>query len=95
VVIAKSFARIFYRNAFNIGLPVVESHEAHGTLAEGDRVLVDLLSGELMEMGSGRRLSARPIPDFMREMIEAGGLVKYIRNRGLADSSQAGGHWGK
>ena len=91
VVIAKSFARIFYRNAFNIGLPVLESHEAHDALADGDRALVDLLSGELRELGGGRRLSAEPIPDFMREMLEAGGLVKYIRNRGLFDSGQAEG----
>jgi 3-isopropylmalate/(R)-2-methylmalate dehydratase small subunit len=85
VVIAKSFARIFYRNAFNIGLPIVESNEAPDVLAEGDGVLVDLVSGELMDLGSGRRFSSKPIPDFMREMIEEGGLVKYIRNRGLAD----------
>jgi 3-isopropylmalate/(R)-2-methylmalate dehydratase small subunit len=84
-VIAKSFARIFYRNAFNIGLPIVESNEAPDVLAEGDRVLVDLVSGEVMDPGSGRCFSSKPIPDFMREMIEAGGLVKYIRKRGIAD----------
>jgi 3-isopropylmalate/(R)-2-methylmalate dehydratase small subunit len=92
VVIAKSFARIFYRNAFNIGLPIVESNEAPDVLDEGDRVLVDLVSGELMDLGSGRHFLAKPIPDFMRDMIEAGGLVKYIRKRGLADSSQSAGH---
>jgi len=95
VIIAKNFARIFYRNAFNIGLPILESNEAPDVLGEGDRVLVDLVSGELMDLGSGQRFLAKPIPDFMREMIEAGGLVKYIRNRGLADSSQADGHGGR
>jgi 3-isopropylmalate/(R)-2-methylmalate dehydratase small subunit len=95
VVIAKSFARIFYRNAFNIGLPILESNEAPDVLAEGDRVLVDLVSGELMDLDRERRFSSKPIPDFMRDMIEAGGLVRYIRDRGLADSSQAGGHGDK
>jgi 3-isopropylmalate/(R)-2-methylmalate dehydratase small subunit len=91
VVIAKSFARIFYRNAFNTGLPIVESNEAPDVLAEGDRALVDLVSGELMDMDSGRRFSCKPIPDFMMEIIEAGGLVKYIRNRGLVDTNQSAG----
>jgi 3-isopropylmalate/(R)-2-methylmalate dehydratase small subunit len=91
VVVAKSFARIFYRNAFNTGLPIVESNEAPDVLAEGDRALVDLVSGELMDMDSGRRFSCKPIPDFMMEIIEAGGLVKYIRNRGLVDTNQSAG----
>jgi 3-isopropylmalate/(R)-2-methylmalate dehydratase small subunit len=91
VVIAKSFARIFYRNAFNTGLPIVESNEAPDVLAEGDRALVDLVSGELMDMDSGRRFSCKPIPDFMREIIEAGGLVRYIRHRGLVDTNQSAG----
>ena len=92
VIIAKSFARIFYRNAFNIGLPIVESDEAPDVLSEGGRAFVDLMSGEITDLNSGRHFSTKPIPDFMREMIEAGGLVKYIRTRGLSDSSQAGGH---
>jgi 3-isopropylmalate/(R)-2-methylmalate dehydratase small subunit len=89
VVIAKSFARIFYRNAFNIGLPILESREAPDVVAEGDKVLVDLVSGELTDLDGARCFSSQPVPDFMRDMIAAGGLVNYIKNRGHADSSRA------
>ncbi len=82
VIIAKSFARIFYRNAFNIGLPLVESEEAADAFSEGDIVSVDLNSGELAK--NGKHFIAKPIPDFMREIIQAGGLVDYIKKKGLA-----------
>jgi 3-isopropylmalate dehydratase small subunit len=81
VVIAKSFSRIFYRNAFNIGLPILESEVAPDALFEGDKVLVDLVSGEILDLARGQRFKAGPIPEFLRDMLEAGGLVNYIRSK--------------
>ena len=85
VVIAKSFARIFYRNAFNIGLPLLESEEAADRLQEEDQVSVDLASGEIREENKDQRFLAKPIPDFMMEIIEAGGLVNYFKRKGTSD----------
>lgn len=82
VIIAKSFARIFYRNAFNIGLPILESEAAVDALSEGDLASADLTSGELIRLESGERFSSKPIPDFMMEIIQAGGLVDYVRKKG-------------
>jgi len=82
VVVAQSFARIFYRNAFNIGLPILECDEAVTVIGEGARVSVDLESGEIRDTEKGVRVFAKPIPEFMREMIQAGGLVAYIKARG-------------
>jgi 3-isopropylmalate dehydratase small subunit len=82
VVVARSFARIFYRNAFNIGLPILECEEAVSTFSEGARLSVDLESGEIRDTVSGVKVLAKPIPDFMREMIQAGGLVPYIKANG-------------
>ncbi len=79
VIIAESFARIFYRNAFNIGLPIVESAEASRSLNEGTIVSVDLSTGDIEDIGSGEQFSAKPLPDFMRQIIEAGGLVEYVK----------------
>ena len=81
VIIAKSFARIFYRNAFNIGLPLLESAEAADQLKSGDRVLVDLAAGRIERLETGKVFSARPIPDFMQKLIKDGGLVAHIRKR--------------
>ena len=83
VIIARSFARIFYRNAFNIGLPILESKEASGSLEEGNRVSVNLATGEIVILDTGERFFAGPVPDFMREIVEAGGLVEYIKKKGL------------
>jgi 3-isopropylmalate/(R)-2-methylmalate dehydratase small subunit len=79
VIIAKSFARIFYRNSFNIGLPLLESEEAVEGILEGEQVAFNLASGECKSIASGKIYKASPIPDFMRELIKAGGLVDYIR----------------
>lgn len=78
LVIARSFARIFYRNAFNTGLPVLESDEAFDYLLDGDRASVDMATGEINNL-KGKVISAKPIPDFMRKLIDMGGLVNYIR----------------
>ena len=80
-IIAKSFARIFYRNAFNIGLPLLESDEASDDLVEGDQVSINLATGEIVNENKGQRFSAKPIPDFMMDIIQAGGLVNHIKNR--------------
>jgi 3-isopropylmalate/(R)-2-methylmalate dehydratase small subunit len=80
-IIAKSFARIFYRNAFNIGLPLLESTEGSDGLKEGDQVSVNLVTGEIKSKNKGERFSAKPIPDFMMEIIKAGGLVDYIKSK--------------
>ena len=82
VVIARSFARIFYRNAFNIGLPLLESDEAAEIFSDGDRVLVDLGSGEIRGEDNGNRVQAKSIPEFMMEIVKAGGLVTYIKKKG-------------
>jgi 3-isopropylmalate/(R)-2-methylmalate dehydratase small subunit len=81
VIIAKSFARIFYRNAFNIGLPILESKEAVEAIMDGDTVSVDLISGEITNVDKGTKYSASPIPDFMRAIIDAGGLVEYVKKQ--------------
>ena len=82
VVIAKSFARIFYRSAFNIGLPILESEEAFSAFSDGDRLSVDLDSGRIRGTATGKQAFAKPIPDFMRGIIEAGGLVSFIKTKG-------------
>ncbi|NQU04239.1 MAG: 3-isopropylmalate dehydratase small subunit [Syntrophaceae bacterium] len=78
IVIARSFARIFYRNAFYIGLSLLESDEAFDYLMDGDRASVDMAKGEINNL-KGKIISAKPIPDFMRKLIDMGGLVNYIR----------------
>jgi len=78
-VIAKSFARIFYRNAFNIGFPILESVAGAEALREGDRVSIDLTSGTIVDISQGKEYAARPIPDFMRSILTAGGLVNYLK----------------
>jgi 3-isopropylmalate/(R)-2-methylmalate dehydratase small subunit len=80
-IIAKSFARIFYRNSFNIGLPILECKEAVDFINEGDKVFIDLKSGEIVDRNANKSFSAKPIPDFMRGIIQAGGLVEYIKNK--------------
>lgn len=80
-VIAKSFARIFYRNAFNIGFPVLEFHEVPEQIREGDRISIDLSTGAIVELAEGKCFSAREIPDFMRAILKSGGLVEYLNKR--------------
>jgi 3-isopropylmalate/(R)-2-methylmalate dehydratase small subunit len=81
VIIAKSFARIFYRNSFNIGLPILESREAVDSSEENDLISVDLSTGEIINNSKGMHFFAKPVPDFMREIIQAGGLVEYIKSQ--------------
>ena len=80
-VVAKSFARIFYRNAFNIGLPIFESAEAVDKISEGDEIEVDADNGVIKNITKGEEYSAKPIPEFMQELISAGGLVEWTKKR--------------
>ncbi|NPA24404.1 MAG: 3-isopropylmalate dehydratase small subunit, partial [Deltaproteobacteria bacterium] len=73
-VIAPTFARIFYRNAFNTGLLILESAEAAAAIAEGDEIRIDPASGLIEDLTSGQSFRARPVPEFMRGLLEAGGL---------------------
>jgi len=80
-IIAASFARIFFRNAINIGLPLLESPEAVAGTKDGDTLEVDLKSGRVKNITSGKVFLAKPYPDFMAELIAAGGLVEYTKKR--------------
>ena len=80
-VVAGSFARIFYRNSFNMGLPILECPEAAQRIAEGDTVTVELDSGRIILSGDGGVLTAQPIPPFMRNLITSGGLMSYVREK--------------
>jgi len=78
-VVARSFARIFFRNAINIALPLLESPEAAEGTEEGDSLEIDLLKGEIRNLSRGKTFKAAPYPDFIRELVAAGGLVEYAR----------------
>ncbi len=81
-VIAPSFARIFYRNAFNMGLPIFECPEAYDGIEEGDEVEVDADTGVIRNLTRGTEFRAAPIPPFMQELIADGGLMAHIAKRG-------------
>jgi 3-isopropylmalate/(R)-2-methylmalate dehydratase small subunit len=80
-VIARSFARIFFRNAINIGLPLLESSEAVDKTNSGDMLEVDLDTGKIVNLTSGSEFEAKPYPEFMSALIKAGGLIEYTRQR--------------
>lgn len=80
-VIANTFARIFYRNSLNTGLPILECPEAVAGISNGDAVEVDLASGAITNVTTGKTYQAKPFPPFMQKLIEAGGLVNYTRSR--------------
>jgi 3-isopropylmalate/(R)-2-methylmalate dehydratase small subunit len=80
-VIAKSFARIFFRNGINMGLPALVCPDAAGAAKDGDELAVDLASGRIENLTQGRSYQAEPFPDFLRELIAAGGLVPYAKSR--------------
>lgn len=78
-VIAKSFARIFYRNAINIGLPILECEEAAEEISANDEVTVDFDTGEIMNLSTGKKYQAQPFPEFIQNIIKAGGLLKSFK----------------
>jgi len=82
-IVAESFARIFYRNGFNQGLSLLESPEASKAIQDGDRVRVNLTTGEIFDLTQKKTFSAKPIPAFMQELVKDGGLIQHLRKRGL------------
>jgi 3-isopropylmalate/(R)-2-methylmalate dehydratase small subunit len=80
-VIAASFARIFYRNAINIGLPIMECPEAAKAISAGDTVGVNFDTGEITNLTTGESFKAEPFPEFIMGIINAGGLVNYVKEK--------------
>ena len=80
-VVAKSFARIFYRNAFNIGLPIFESDDASQRIREGDEIQIDADKGIIKNITKKEEYTVKPIPLFMQELISAGGLIEWTKKK--------------
>jgi 3-isopropylmalate dehydrogenase/3-isopropylmalate/(R)-2-methylmalate dehydratase small subunit len=80
-VIAKDFARIFFRNAFNIGLPIFESEEASNKIADGDEIEIDADKGVIKNITKKEEYKIKPIPQFMQELVAAGGLINYAKQK--------------
>jgi len=80
-VIARTFARIFYRNSINIGLPIIECPEAVDAIHEGDEVEVDFGSGKIWNRTRGTEFQGQPFPEFMQRIITEGGLIPYINSQ--------------
>jgi len=80
-IIARTFARIFYRNAFNIGLPILECADGPDDIEEGHEIQVDLDTGEIRDLHLERSFQAKPIPPFMQDLVRDGGLMNHIARR--------------
>jgi 3-isopropylmalate/(R)-2-methylmalate dehydratase small subunit len=80
-IIAKSFARIFYRNAINMGFPIFESPKAVEGISGGELVSIDLNSGTILNESTGKSYTTIPFPNFVRQIIDAGGLINYTKNK--------------
>jgi 3-isopropylmalate/(R)-2-methylmalate dehydratase small subunit len=80
-VVAKSFARIFYRNAINTGLPIFECVEGVDGISDGDIITVDAVNGKITNESTGKEYKATQMPPFMRELIAMGGLLRYVEKR--------------
>ncbi|MBI4709704.1 MAG: 3-isopropylmalate dehydratase small subunit [Nitrospirae bacterium] len=80
-VVAKSFARIFYRNAFNIGLPIFESDDAPDKIKQGDVIEIDADKGIIKNITKNEQYTSKPIPPFMQELISAGGLIEWTKKK--------------
>ena len=78
-IIAPTFARIFYRNAFNMGLPIFELEEA-AEINEGDTVRIDMAAGEVINVSQAKTYKFTPIPEFMQELVNTGGLIEFAKN---------------
>lgn len=81
-VVAESYARIFYRNSFNLGLPLIECAEARKKVERGERLRVDLRAGQLTNVSKGETYRFKPLPKFMMELVQAGGLSALLRGGG-------------
>ncbi|MGI6707149.1 MAG: 3-isopropylmalate dehydratase small subunit [Clostridia bacterium] len=84
-VIAETFARIFYRNAVNIGMPIVESKEAAVDIQEGDEVEIDVDTGIIYNHTRGSQYQGVPFPPFMQEIMAADGLINYVKRKGRGE----------
>ena len=84
IVIAHSFARIFYRNSFNMGLLLIELGEEYVHINDGDEVIVDIEVGVIINVTTGKEIPFPPLSEFMREFVDKGGLIPYVREK-LAD----------
>ena len=80
-VIAGSFARIFYRNAINVGLPILESPEASEVIGDGDSLKIDLTAGTIEDVTKGEAFTIQPYPEFMQRVIDSGGLINYLKDQ--------------
>ena len=80
-VIARTFARIFYRNAFNVGLPLLECADAPDEIRQGDIIEVNINTGEILDVSTDKRLNAKPIPPFMQELIRDNGLMNHLAKK--------------
>ena len=80
-VIAGTYARIFYRNAFNIGLPLLECQDASNEIMEGDEIEVNMDTGEILDVSTGKKFSAKPIPSFMQDLIRDNGLMNHLAKK--------------
>lgn len=80
-VIAESFARIFYRNAINIGLPILECPEAARDINDGDQIEVDVASGTITDITTGKTYKSAPFPEFMQQIMAADGLINYVKQK--------------
>ena len=87
-VVAESFAQIFYRNAINIGLPVLICPEAWQALQEGDQVEIELATGTIRDLAHGRAFQAEPLPEFVQRIVAAGGIVALVRQQGRLTISE-------
>ncbi len=85
-VIAKSFARIFFRNAINIGLPILESDEASDSIQEGDLIEIEPAEGLIRNLTRGEEYRAAPYPEFLQQIIARGGLLPYVEERLAQDT---------
>lgn len=81
LVIAADFARIFYRNSINVGLPILECPEAYDKISADDEIEVDFESGTIYNITKGEQYKAKPFPEFIRKIIDCGGLVGYTKNK--------------
>jgi 3-isopropylmalate/(R)-2-methylmalate dehydratase small subunit len=86
-VIAHSFARIFYRNAFNMGLPILECPEAAAAIGSGDDLEADLDRGVIINKTRGQTYQAQAVPPFMQQLLEAGGLIPYVQKQMQQETS--------
>lgn len=84
-VIAKSFARIFYRNCINIGLPIMISEDLYGIVEDGDEIEVDLKEGKIKIMKDGKEVRSKGFPEFILKIIDAGGIVNFLKNHDIGE----------